>query len=514
MTLVNRVSAFFLAALAIILASFAGVVYALVSFHLHQQFDQQLHSALNTLAAAVEVERDEVRFQRSDHAIGLGVNDGLKEVRWVVADASGKLVDHSRNLVVSTPENAALIALAGRPFQTVEGAPVEDGSWRYLRKRLYAVAPKPPSELAANAHDAVIVTVAQSPSDLHSDLRWLATLLVGLPLVSWLAAAAGGQWFCMQALAPVKAMAAQANAIECADFRFRLPTAGAEDELADLSRAFNQVLDRLQQAFERQQRFTGAAAHQLRNPLTVLAGQIDVALRRPRPAEEHAQTLNLLRGQTNELRQIVEALLFLARSEPGTAPPDARPVMLKDWLPEYMERWRLHARSEDVSFQVDPTASIVASPPLLSQFLDNLVSNALKYSAAGTPIRVEATSAWDGVRLQVVDQGVGIEPEDQAAIFEPFFRSKKARQSGAAGTGLGLALASRIAEVCGGSLQCESAPGRGSRFHTLLPHAAVKPAGNRSGLRTATPCATTFPSSPPTPVPAPGPPNSGQTGSA
>lgn len=207
----------------------------------------------------------------------------------------------------------------------------------------------------------------------------------------------------------------------------------------------------------------------------MLLGQIDVSLRKPRSADEYRETLELLRNEAGELKQILESLLFLARAEEDALPPDATTLRLAEWLPTYLQRWDEHPRRQDLRVEVQSEADITASSPLLNQLLDNLVGNALKYSDAGTPVVVRLSrEAADGdrlsrVRLAVIDHGNGIAPKDVASIFEPFFRSKHARTSGVAGAGLGLAIAQRIAASMQGELACESSVGQGTTFTLLLP---------------------------------------------
>jgi signal transduction histidine kinase len=118
---------------------------------------------------------------------------------------------------------------------------------------------------------------------------------------------------------------------------------------------------------------------------------------------------------------------------------------------------------------VDAAAEPTVSPALLAQLLDNLVGNALKYSEPGTSVTLRSVCNGNQLSLSVTDQGIGIAPADRAAVFEPFFRSAEARRAGIAGTGLGLAVATRIAAALGGALTCDSTPGSGSQFVLTLP---------------------------------------------
>jgi signal transduction histidine kinase len=226
-------------------------------------------------------------------------------------------------------------------------------------------------------------------------------------------------------------------------------------------------------ALERQTRFTGDAAHQLRTPLTILQGHIDVALRRPRAAAEYQETLALLGDETRSLSQLVESLLVLARSQEDAPLADVEPIVFDDWLPTYAQRWQSHARWPDVKIESKAPRPMMTSPSLLAQLLDNLVSNAFKYSAPGTPVVIGATADDEGVVITVRDRGTGIVPAEQAMIFDPFFRSPAARQAGIPGTGLGLSLVKRLSETLGLTLHCQSEPGVGSTFSLRFPPGRV-----------------------------------------
>jgi signal transduction histidine kinase len=211
--------------------------------------------------------------------------------------------------------------------------------------------------------------------------------------------------------------------------------------------------------------------------LTVLLGQIDVALRRTRSPDEYAATLRVLRDESAQLQTIVESLLFLARAEDDAVLPDAETFSLTEWLPNYMHRWNEHPRRNDISLRLAPDgeSQIQASAALLTRLLDNLIENALKYSSPGSSVEISTVTDDSEALVEVQDQGRGIAADDQTEIFKPFFRSRAAREAGIAGTGLGLAIAARIAAAFGGRLDCASEMGRGSRFTLRLPTVTFRP---------------------------------------
>jgi signal transduction histidine kinase len=231
------------------------------------------------------------------------------------------------------------------------------------------------------------------------------------------------------------------------------------------------LLDRLQDSFERQRRFTGDASHQLRTPLAAMLGQAEVALRHDRTTSEYRSVLERVQDRALELRQIVEMLLFLARADAESSPPPREPLCLRAWVQNYLARWSAHPRAADLKLELpaDDSLDVETNQPLLSQLVDNLLENACKYSLPGSAVTVKLRREGSAVALAVEDAGSGIPGEDLPHLFEPFYRSAASRRQGVAGVGLGLAIARRIAGALGGSLEVDSVLGQGSRFTLRLP---------------------------------------------
>lgn len=471
MTLANRVSAFFLGWLGLALIGFVVAVYLLARADLYREADARLEGTLDALAAAADIEPDGIEWEGPERA--LPRSTGPNAVLWLIA-AHNPSGDRSQVIDRSGPAADTWLLAGPIGYDPSSGAP-----WRVARRRLDAgpVPGRPPDArtLAAEAQRVVkhrtIEIVAGVPlTPIHDELSRLAVWLA-LPAVGvWLAAAIGGRWLCRRTLAPVAEMASSARAIGPAASGERLAVRPTGDELADLGRAFNGALDRLEEAFERQRRFTGDAAHQLRTPLAAMLGQVEVALRRDRDAAEYRSTLAAVADEVRHLHRLTEALLYLARADAEAAHPDLSEVDLGRWVADHLDRWR--AAHPDVRVDVLVEGSVPpvrAHPELLAQLLDNLLDNAIKYAPASSPTVVRVRSQDGAPELAVEDSGPGIAAEDLPHVFDPFFRSAAARAAGVRGVGLGLAIARRIATAIGATITAKSTVSRGSRFVVRFP---------------------------------------------
>jgi heavy metal sensor kinase len=471
MTLTTRLTVYFLAALAVVLTGFSMTVYFLARTYWQHRIDDHLQGCLNVLAAAVE-KSDEggLEWEGKDRLSFPDFDSDTGSLCWIVHDGRGRIVDYSRQgegLLWREGEVRLLTDVEKQQWATATGGvtiKIKEANGEPLHQE---------GSMMTVRYPALSFMAALPLQPMQAALRQLAATLAGVSLGLWLLAAFASRWLCRRALMPVRRMADAARAMRAADRDQRLPVAASGDELQELGQAFNDLLTRLQESYERQARFSGDASHQLRTPLTSMLGQIEIALRRPRPAEEYHETLSVLHSQAVRMRQIVESLLFLARADVEAKAPHLEHLDLRVWLREHLTSWAGHVRAADFRTETgDGPVWVQTQAPLLGQLLDNLLDNACKYSAAGTPITMSLSVAKDAVCLTVADAGCGIAEEDISHLFEPFYRSPHSRQQGVAGLGLGLAVAERIALALRGGLHVRSRPGHGSCFTLRLPNPA------------------------------------------
>lgn len=467
----TRVNLFFLAMLGIVLVGVAGVMHFLRLNQHTKEIEDQLNGSLNTLAAAVENRRGVLHWPTTSPRFHFGFDPAEDETRWLAANGHGDVLDSSENLrrlaaagLRARLEEACSRAVSGRTREYFED--VHGDSWMDIVQVLE-------SEHAEDGDGTPsrILLVAAASLQPGIDAGWNMLVLRGVVAVSvWFVVALLGNRISSRALRPLKDMASAVRAIPAGDMSRRIPQPDTNDEVAELSTAFNELMGRMEAAFERTQRFTGEASHQLRTPLTVLCGQVDVALRRDRSPAEYVETLKIVQAQGRRLSHLVELLLVLARADADRTLPNPEELDGAAWLAERLEEWRVHPRRADMRLNVAPgTIRIRVLPALLAEALDNLLENACKYSEPGTSIDVSIERAGTMARLRVADRGTGMAEADARRAFEPFFRSEDARRRGLQGYGIGLSIVKRIAEAMGGDARLESRRDEGTTVTIELP---------------------------------------------
>jgi len=324
------------------------------------------------------------------------------------------------------------------------------------------------------------VAVPRSPYLLQIAAPWdpvedlLLRLLTGLVLACllFLLLSGVGSWLLVgRALSPIDRIVTEAEGLTADRLGPVLLSRRAlsDNEIGHLVAALNGMLARLSAAFTGQRQFTADASHELRTPLTILRGEFEVALSRERAASEYRRTLESGLEEVQRMTRIVESLGFLARGDAGPAHSHV-PVSLGALASEVTAVLERRAKEKDLrlTFESDGEAVVRGDGDALRRMVQNLVENALAYTARGGEVRVSLTTGEGKCRLCVADAGVGIAPDDLPRIFDRFFRGDKSRAN-TGGSGLGLSIVQSIVQAHGGEVVAESEPGRGSRFTVTLP---------------------------------------------
>jgi len=319
------------------------------------------------------------------------------------------------------------------------------------------------------------IQLAREEPGVGAFQRAMAAALGGGLLLVLMALGGLVWWVAGRVLHPLNTITASARAITPRALGQRIPVPeGADRETAHLAATLNTLLAQLETAFDEMRRFTASAAHELKTPLTVLQGHVDVTLRRPRAAEDYQETLRLVRRKIDHLVAMVGSLLTLARLDQSAPPQPDEPVDLARLVRAEVGAFREAATEQGLELHLDAPAEapMCGRAEMLREVIINLLDNALKYTSEGR-VDVAVHCVGGTTVLTVADTGVGMDSDERAQATDRFFRATSVSTTSIEGSGLGLSLVDQIVTWHGGALAIESAPGAGTTVIVRLPSAAA-----------------------------------------
>ena len=496
-----RLTLWFVLVLALALLVFNAFVYTRTAREVRLDSLRLMELRLRRLAQVFQVQagrhNDDAPFSNTLPATGIALQEDEVLVLFTpqgqVVGNSGALSDQQAARIVAAFSRLGAPVSLDRPEER-RGELLSTGFTRNVLDYTF------PNGGTANLHGDYLFLVAaldwRAPGSLLALVgrpldpsRRMNRLLANLALASLatlVLAFAGGYWLADRAMRPVRAITRAAREIGETDLHRRLDL-GGQDELGELADTFDQMLARLQAAFERQRQFTADASHELRTPLTIVGLEADRALSGKRSLAEYERSLGVIRSENQAMTRLVNDLLTLARMDAGQAALHFEPLDLSDVALEVVERLAALAERSRVTLCASelPELRVRADRQYLTQMISNLVENAIKYAGGeGKKVCVETGQRpVDGVDLawvRVVDNGAGISPEHLPHLFDRFYQVDKARSRGAqaeeeldaaqpSGSGLGLSIVQWIARAHGGEVSVTSQPGAGSTFEVTLP---------------------------------------------
>ena len=460
--------------LGVLLISFSSFLYITLSRSLRRDVDDRLRSLAGLIASESSSPSSKFGFGDIDETLqaSLGLRPAGKFIQ--VLDESGKIGQKSDNLRnIQLPVSFAALRNAVRGVPTYEtfhplGTPP-------LRVITYPVLEK--------LHIARIVQVASSLEDVEEALNTLLIILVVTVPLTLLVASLGGQFLANQVLKPVGHVTRTARLITSQNLNQSIQVPRGRDELTSLVETFNEMIFRLGKSFDQIKQFTSDASHELKTPLTVLKGEMEVALRKERSSQDYEQVLRSNLEEINRMSRIVEDLLFLSKTDTGEIRLLKEEINLTEIVRDVVAQLSLLAEMKGlrlIATNHHEEIHVLADGLCMRQLLVNLIYNGIKYTEPGGSIQVAlentppATSASpdeqeSSVKFIVSDSGIGISKEDQEKIFDRFYRADKARSRDQGGSGLGLSICKWIVQAHRGRISVDSDLGKGSVFTVTLP---------------------------------------------
>lgn len=315
-----------------------------------------------------------------------------------------------------------------------------------------------PQLITPNENLAIVVNGAQGR---FRTTNWYITAVVTV-LSGILAYFVSGR-----ALKPLRSFASQVEKVQLNNLADMRINEDVLPEFRQLSHSFNQMLERLNNAFAAQRQFTGNAAHELRTPLALMQAQLELfSAEHPDMLPETAEFLTLLREQTERLTQMTKTLLEMSNLQQVARNEH---IQLAPMIEEIFTDLAPLAEKNGIALEVEGDGSMIGSDALIYRLLFNLTENAVKYNRHGGSVRVTVSQESEKLLIRVSDTGRGIPEEFQRSIFQPFFRVDKSRSREYGGAGLGLSLVWEIAELHGGSVRVTKSSDRGTTILVELP---------------------------------------------
>ena len=482
MTIRLRLTLWYTALLGATLILFSVAVYSAVTASLRMQLEQNAGGQARDIANIItqQIEFDLVILGGNTDAIFPAVDLFASSAGVQIVNPQGNIIIRSANLGnLSLPDyhQALPKVLAGQDdvaYTTLPGS-----STTFL---VYSVP------LVSADRILGAIQVIQPVSPVIAALNQVSRYLMLGTAVSLVMAAIFGAFLARRALAPIDTIANTADTItRTRDLGKRIQIADNASEVGRLGATFNAMLDRIQRLFVTQERLIGDVSHELRTPLTTIQGNVELLQRMasapaadasPR-VQEYAQllseTLTEVQVETERMSTMVADLLLLAQADSGELKLQCTPVEVDPLLLDvYRQARRLaeHYKGPhglEIRLGSEDQALVLGDHDKLRQVILNLVENAIKYTPVGGAVTIGLTHENGWVKVVVQDNGIGIRPEQQALIFDRFYRTDKARSRAFGGSGLGLSIAQSIAHAHQGRITVESTLGEGSTFILWLP---------------------------------------------
>jgi heavy metal sensor kinase len=457
-----KLTLWYIVILGIILTSFSTFLYLTLSRSLYKGIDVKIKSIAEVIGSSSTNPYSQYSFSNIDRMLedSFSVKPVTKFIQ--VLDESGRIGRKSDNLQhfqlpisFQTLRNATQGKITFETIKALGEYPLRMVTVPVIRGR----------------NLINIVQVATSLEEVEEALNTLLLILWITVPSALVVASLGGLFLANKALRPVDEITKTARRITSKNLEQRIKLRKGNDEIGRLAETFNEMISRLGRSFKQMRQFSADASHELRTPLTIVKGEIEVGLRKQRPLKEYRRILKSNLEEVNHMSQIVNDLLFLSKADMGEIHLQKQHIDLTQLVTEVHAQARMIAIAKEITVRMsaDSNVGVIGDRLRLRQLLLNLVDNGIKYTPEGGEMVISLASNDSQVKLRVLDNGIGISPEDQLHIFDRFFRVDKARSREAGGSGLGLSICKWIIDAHGGEISVESEPGKGSTFTVTLP---------------------------------------------
>ncbi|AEM74658.1 sensor histidine kinase [Caldicellulosiruptor acetigenus] len=420
-----------------------------VRFYLRQQAITQVDSIGKNIEGKILGVGDE---QKDIYDKEL-VNDSVinSDINIKIADSSGKILNNSKNF---NPQ----VSIKANPNNVM----VVENEEKHLIVKNFVISD--------NGKIIGYVQVAKNMNREYSFLKLLFIVLLVADAIGMITSVITGFSISQKILKPIKEITNTAKRITATDLNVKINVGEVDDELSNLAKTFNEMIERLKISFEKQNQFVSDASHELRTPLSVINGYINLIDRWGKNDKEVLQeSIVAIKNEVKYMTELVERLLFLARGDSGVIKLQKEVVNLNQLVEEIVKEGKLVAPNRNWSYNHKGRIDIFADGRLMKQMLRAIIDNSIKFTQEGGTINISVEKHLDKVKIVVKDNGIGIPREEIGKIFDRFYRVDKVRSKTTGGSGLGLSIVKWIVEAHNGEILVESELGKGTEVSVLLP---------------------------------------------
>ena len=443
-------------ATATVMALVFFVIYWVVHTAVYRELDNDLAYEAHKHTKEIYVVNDSILFvnkreweEREHRAIQ------VNPVFIQIVDARGRLMDKSPNL-----KEGELIFHSEKKSDTHFDTKLNNEAIRQVQIPIEQRGVFKGYILTAMSQEGAIVVLNKLKNTL---LLLFPIVLLGLFGIT--------RFLAGRSIIPVKAITNTTGTITRNNLNERVPLPQNKDELHTLASSINELLNRIESAMEREKQFTADASHQLRTPLAVIKGTLEVLIRKPRTEEEYRSKIQSSIDEIDRINKIVNQLLILARFDKSNLKLSRQEVDLRIAVDNVLQRLKSPIQQKKLSVNVSSSTSdsIHTDPYYVDLILENIISNAVKYAPEGGKIEVSVSREGEAMICKIKDNGIGIQASDLENIFHPFFRSEEFNHAEIKGTGLGLSIAQKAGQMINAQIEVESEVGVGTVFGIWFP---------------------------------------------
>ena len=429
------------------------VIYYVVSFSSFQHLDNDIKAEMEEVFNNINWENDSIQINKmpewdeAEHQ-QIEVNPTFIQIVNIDGKAIFKSINLQDDYLLIHPNNNKTSFYN----TTINTQKIRQGQFPIINKNKKTIG-----------YLTIGVSQEESSSVLHNLFIVLCFTYLILVFVLYLIM----YYVASKAIKPVQKLIQSASEINESNISSRLPLPNNKDEIYKLATTFNDLLNRIENSIEQQKQFTADASHEMRTPLTIIKGTLEVLLRKERTREQYEKKINEVITQTDRLSYLFDQLLQLARAESNNTIIKKEKIILKEKIEHLINGGDLLLNKNQIKYNIPSNCVVFADAALLDRILENIISNAIKYNTPNGNITFEWNEKSNS--LLIKDEGIGISKDQQPYLFNRFYRADNSRSSETKGNGLGLSIVKKLCELQHIKISVESAENKGTSFTLQFP---------------------------------------------